>query len=89
MGWEVINMTQHPEVALARELEICYCNIALITDYDAGVEGMPPVSVEEVVKVFHENNARVRDLLLAVIPVLPVERACPCATALRGARVGG
>jgi 5'-methylthioadenosine phosphorylase len=84
----VINMTQHPEAALAREMQICYCNISLITDYDVGVEGMPPVSVPEVIKVFNDNNARLRDLLLAVIPLLPTERACPCATALDGARVG-
>jgi 5'-methylthioadenosine phosphorylase len=81
-------MTQYPEVALARELELCYCNISLITDYDAGVEGVPPVSVPEVIKVFTENNARLRDVLLAIIPALPAKRSCPCATALEGARVG-
>lgn len=89
MGWEVINMTQHPEAVLARELEICYCNISLITDYDVGVEGVPPVSVPEVIKVFSENNERVRALMLAIIPELPQERDCACATALHGARVGG
>ncbi len=87
-GWEVINMTQYPEVALARELELCYCNVSLITDYDVGVEGVPPVSVDEVVKVFGANNARLRDLLLAAIPLIPTERACPCSTALTGARIG-
>jgi len=88
MGWHVINMTQYPEAALARELAICYCNISLITDYDVGVEGMPPVGVPEVIKVFNDNNARLRDMLLAIIPLIPAERACPCATALDGARVG-
>ena len=85
-GWEVINMTQYPEAVLARELELCYANISLITDYDVGVEGVPPVTHEEVVRVFTENNERLRDLLFAVIPALPVERDCPCATALTGAR---
>src|SRR5581483_6017327 len=84
-GWEVINMTQYPEAVLARELEICYANISLITDYDVGMEGVPPVTNEEVVRVFARNNARLRDLLFAVIPALPTERACPCATALSGA----
>jgi 5'-methylthioadenosine phosphorylase len=88
MGWQVINMTQYPEAALARELAICYCNISLITDYDVGVEGMPPVNVPEVIKVFKDNNDRLRDLLLAVIPQIPTERTCPCGTALDGARVG-
>lgn len=87
-GWEVVNMTQYPEAALARELELCYLNVSLITDYDVGVEGVPPVSVEEVVKVFAENNARLRDLLLAIIPTIPAERACACGSALKGARVG-
>jgi 5'-methylthioadenosine phosphorylase len=86
-GWEVINMTQYPEAVLARELEICYANISLITDYDVGVEGVAPVTHEEVVRVFEENNARLRDLLFAVIPALPAERSCPCATALSGARL--
>jgi 5'-methylthioadenosine phosphorylase len=85
-GWEVINMTQYPEAPLARELQICYANISLITDYDVGVEGVPPVTHEEVVRVFTENNERLRSLLFAVIPELPSERTCECATALTGAR---
>ncbi len=85
-GWEVINMTQYPECYLARELEICYCNIALITDYDVGTEDVAPVTNEEVVRVFTENNAKLRDLLHAMVPALPEERACPCVSALEGAR---
>jgi len=84
-GWEVINMTQYPECYLARELEICYCNISLITDHDAGAEGVEPVTNDEVVRVFEANNKRLRDLLHAMIPALPVERPCVCAHALEGA----
>jgi 5'-methylthioadenosine phosphorylase len=84
-GWEVINMTQYPECYLARELEICYCNISLITDHDAGAEGVEPVTNEEVVRVFNENNERVRALLYAMIPDLPDTRDCSCAHALEGA----
>lgn len=84
-GWEVINMTQYPESYLARELEICYCNISLITDHDAGAEGAEPVSNEEVVRVFGENNDKVRALLYAMIPALPAERGCVCSHALEGA----
>jgi 5'-methylthioadenosine phosphorylase len=84
-GWEVINMTQYPESYLARELEICYCNISLITDYDAGTAGATPVTNDEVVRVFAENTEKVRDLLYAMIPALPKERLCVCATALEGA----
>ena len=63
-GWEVINMTQYPECALARELELCYVNISLITDYDVGVEEDPavaPVTAEEVLMRFRENTARLRE----------------------------
>ena len=84
-GWEVINMTQYPEAYLARELEICYVNISLITDYDVGTEDTAPVTNEEVVRVFAENNQKVKDLLYAMIPALPEVRDCPCAHALEGA----
>ncbi len=90
-GWEVINMTQYPEQILARELELCYVNVSLITDYDVGLEGqaeVEPVSVAGVIEVFNRNNARVRDLLLSVIPRIPRERSCICARALEGAMIG-
>jgi 5'-methylthioadenosine phosphorylase len=92
MGWEVVNMTQYPEVVLARELELCYVNISLITDYDAGLEGsseVEPVSVAEVERFFKTNNERVRALILSMVPMIPAERICPCATALDGAVIGG
>jgi 5'-methylthioadenosine phosphorylase len=91
MGWEVVNMTQYPEVVLARELELCYVNVSLITDYDAGLEGgtgIPPVSVAEVEKVFASNNDRIRRLILRLVPRLPQERTCPCSAAMRGAVIG-
>jgi len=92
LGWEVINMTQYPEAVLARELELCYVNISLITDYDAGLEGSPdvaPVSVAEVERFFASNNDRVRQLIMDLIPRIPAERACACATAMGGAVIGG
>jgi 5'-methylthioadenosine phosphorylase len=87
-GWEVINMTQYPEAVLARELAICYVNIALITDYDAGLEGeqgIVPVSVAEVVNVLNDNNERVRQMIEALIPRLGNRRTCDCAQALDNA----
>ena len=85
--WEVINMTQVPEAVLARELEMCYANVSLVTDYDIGVAGeMEPVTHEEVIRVFRENNDRLRDLLFRAIAAVPEERDCPCATALANAR---
>lgn len=89
MGWEVINMTQYPESYLVRELEMCYLNISLITDYDVGLEGIPdipPVSHEEVVKVFTKNNDKLKDLLFSLVPKLPTVRGCSCHNALEGSR---
>jgi 5'-methylthioadenosine phosphorylase len=86
-GWEVINMTQSPEAILARELEMCYSNISLVTDYDAGVGGSAqPVTHEEVIRVFTQNNERLRTLLFRVIAELPEVRDCECADALAHAR---
>jgi 5'-methylthioadenosine phosphorylase len=90
-GWEVINMTQYPEAYLARELEICYTNIALITDYDVGLEGeegIEPVTHEGVVKVFNENNERVKRVIKDMITQMPAKRKCNCGSALQGARLG-
>jgi 5'-methylthioadenosine phosphorylase len=87
-GWEVINMTQYPEALLSRELEMCYVNVSLITDYDVGVEGeTEAVSHEAVVEVFNANLERLRRLLFALIPKIPSRRDCICSTALQGARL--
>ena len=92
-GWEVINMTQYPEAYLARELGLCYAAIALITDYDTGVElpggpGVPPeetaiepVTQAEVFEFFQRNVNRVRSLLFDLIAAVPESRRCACADA--------
>ncbi|MCX6818751.1 MAG: MTAP family purine nucleoside phosphorylase [Candidatus Aenigmarchaeota archaeon] len=87
--WDVINMTSYPELMLARELEMCYANIAIITDYDTGLRDDPsikPVTIEEIVRVFRQNNEKIKKLILDIIPKLPKERNCICANALEGAR---
>jgi 5'-methylthioadenosine phosphorylase len=82
MGWDVINMTQYPECYLAKELGICYVNISLITDYDAGLEGrddIKPVSHEEVLKVFESNNEKLKTLLFEMIKKIDIEDlSCGC-----------
>ena len=83
-GWTLVNMTGHPEAVLARELALCYTAIALVTDLDAGIEGGEPVTQAEVFRVFGENTARLRELLLEVAAALPAERDCPCGRALDG-----
>lgn len=85
-GWDVINMTAYPEGYLARELELCYANISMVTDHDAGVGGHEPVSNEVVIETFNRNLERLRELLFAVIPKIPPQpEEHLCATALRGA----
>jgi 5'-methylthioadenosine phosphorylase len=90
-GWDIINMTQYPEVVLARELEICYANVSLVTDYDVGLEGIPgvkPVSHEEVIKVFNRSLDILRTLILEMVRLVPEKRSsCRCGDALEGARL--
>ncbi len=59
-GWELINMTQAPEAALAGEAGIPYVNISVITDYDVGVDGSPPVTHDEVLRRFAEASETLR-----------------------------
>jgi len=87
MGWDVVNMTAYPEGYLARELELCYANVSMVTDHDVGVDGTEPVTHETVVRVFNENNEKLRELLLAAIPKIGPQPQDACATALRGARI--
>lgn len=90
MGWDVINMTGYPEVILARELGMCYVNISLITDYDAGVvgvQGTGPVTAEDVVHVLQQNNARVRDVILEMINRMPTGACDECSAAMAHARL--
>ncbi len=86
-GWDAINMTAYPECHLARELELCYATIAMVTDYDVGVGGEEAVSAAQVVQVLQQNNERLRDLLLAVIPKIGPQPDDICASALREARL--
>jgi 5'-methylthioadenosine phosphorylase len=85
-GWDMINMTAYPEGYLARELELCYANVSMVTDHDVGVEGAEPVSHDQVIRVFQENNERLRELLFSVIPKIGPQPEDVCATALRHAR---
>ena len=87
IGGAIVNMTGHPEAVLARELALCYTAIALVTDLDAGVEGDEGVTQEEVFRVFAENTAILREVLLEAVEALPTDRTCPCAHALDGIKL--
>ncbi len=87
-GFDIIGMTQYPEVALAREKEMCYFGIALVTDYDVGLEGrseIKPVSAEEVGRIFNNNVKSVKELIHSLVPSIPEKQSCQCSKALDGA----
>ena len=82
-GVDVIGMTNATEAKLAREAEICYATLALVTDFDCWHQSEDPVSVEAILSVMHANVAQARTLLRDAIQRTGEARACPCATALR------
>ena len=77
-GFSIIGMTNVPEAYLAREAGICYCTIAMVTDYDSWNEEEEAVSVETVVAVMKENVARAKQLLSKVIGGLEDKPDCSC-----------
>lgn len=88
-GWSVVGMTGVPESTIARELAMCYSTVALVTDHDAGIEGVEPVSHAEVIRQFGANIDRLKGLLGEVIGGLPepesdAEATCSCRRALDG-----
>lgn len=89
MGWETVNMTEYPEVVLAREKEICYCAIAIATDYDSGLVAggkVKPVSVDEIVSGFQKNIVLVKKIILMIIQNWPKQTSCQCQESLKGSR---
>ena len=69
-GCSVIGMTNMPEAKLAREAEMCYATVAMVTDYDCWHEGHDAVTVEQIVKVLTENAEKAKALVQAVVPKL-------------------
>jgi len=82
-GADVIGMTNLQEAKLAREAEICYATMAMVTDYDCWREGHDDVTVEQVVAVLHQNAENAGKVVRAAVTAMPRERACGCATALQ------
>ncbi len=90
IGCDVINMTQYPEMVLARELEMCYVNISLVTDYDVGLKhrkDIKSVTTAQVLKIFRENNERIKQVILDMIKRMPKEKNCSCGQALKDAKI--
>ena len=90
MGWDVVNMTQYPEVILAKDLQIGYTAIALVTDYDAGLlydKLVKPVKTTELVKVFNRSIPKAKKLILSMIKNWPKKMNCECRQSLDGAKI--
>ena len=88
-SFQLITMTQYPEVALAREREICYLGIGIVTDYDAGLEGrsdIKHVTFEDVNRIFASRIGKLKELIPRIIEGIPESRkGCKCGEALKGA----
>jgi 5'-methylthioadenosine phosphorylase len=89
-GCDVIGMTNMPEAKLAREAEICYATVAMVTDYDCWHPGHDAVTVEQIVKVLSDNADKARELVKAVAPMIfgdPDGLECECKKALEFALI--
>jgi 5'-methylthioadenosine phosphorylase len=84
-GVDIIGMTNVPEVKLAREAELCYATLALVTDYDVWHETEAEVTVEAVIANLLKNVAAAKSVLRRVIPRLERPRTCACPELLRNA----
>ena len=84
-GADIINMTMLPEAKLAREAEICYSSIAVVTDYDCWNEKSESVTTEMIIDNLNKEVAASKEILKLAISRLPKQRDCLCANALEGA----
>ncbi len=82
-GADVIGMTNLQEAKLAREAEICYATMAMVTDYDCWREGHDDVTIDQIVAVLHKNADNAAKVVKAAVAAMPRQRSCACATALK------
>jgi len=82
-GADVIGMTNLQEAKLAREAEICYATMAMVTDYDCWHPDHDAVTVEQVVKVLTINSGNAVRVMKQAVALMPAERKCKCGSALQ------
>lgn len=82
-GADVIGMTNLQEAKLAREAEICYATMAMVTDYDCWHEGHDDVTVDQIVAVMHQNSRNAEKVVRAAVAALPADKTCACGDALK------
>lgn len=86
-GAHIIGMTALPEARLAREAEMCYATLAIVTDYDVWHPHEADVTAEAVIANLQRGVETAREAVRRLLRALPEERACPCASALRDALI--
>jgi 5'-methylthioadenosine phosphorylase len=82
-GADVVGMTNLQEAKLAREAEICYATVAMVTDYDCWHPGHDSVTVDQIVAVLHQNADNAAKVVRATVASLPKARTCACADAAK------
>jgi 5'-methylthioadenosine phosphorylase len=81
-GMDLIGMTSLPEAKLAREAEICYATLAMVTDYDCWHPQHDAVTVNAIIEYLQRNVENSQRILLKAIRAMPQQRDCKCASAL-------
>ena len=81
-GFDIIGMTNLQEAKLAREAEICYTTLALVTDYDCWHPDHDSVTVDMIIRNLTENAKMAQQVIARAVERLPIDRKCECATAL-------
>jgi 5'-methylthioadenosine phosphorylase len=84
-GADVVGMTNLQEAKLAREAEICYATLAMVTDYDCWHEAHDSVTVDQIVAVLHQNSENAGKVVKAAVAAMPLKRSCACSSALQHA----
>ncbi len=79
----MIGMTNLQEAKLAREAEICYATMAMVTDYDCWREGHDDVTIEQVIAVVHQNADSAAKVVRSAVAAMPTEKSCGCGEALK------
>jgi 5'-methylthioadenosine phosphorylase len=82
LRFDVIGMTNLTEAKLAREAEICYATIAMVTDYDCWHPNHDAVTLDEIIQNLNRNTSNVQRVLREVVRELPEDRSCKCGSAL-------
>jgi 5'-methylthioadenosine phosphorylase len=86
-GMDVIGMTNLQEAKLAREAEICYVTVAMVTDYDCWHQDHDAVTVTDIIAVLNENAAHACEVVANTVAAMPEARECKCGSALKHALI--